>query len=99
MATGGFVTGMVVKIGPSRRMSWFDSTMPWRGPALMAGSQSGGDIMPWMLFWNDRYCSMRNWSGVALPYQTGRYQHGLAWSRARDISRKYDGQKKPGPMS
>src|SRR5437867_461817 len=92
-ATGFFRTGSVVKIGPSFWKSWLVSTIPWRPSALSAGSMSGGDIMPWMLVWNDRNCSRRNRSLVVLPYHAGRYQHGFQKSRARAISTKYDGQK------
>src|SRR5690348_3295183 len=93
MATGGLVTGIVVKIVPSFFSRWFDSTIPWRPVALTAGSRSGGDIIPCRCVWNERYCSMRNSSGVVLPYHVGRYQHGFQKSRARDISMKYEGLK------
>src|SRR5262245_4753422 len=93
--TGGRVGGMVVKIVPSRPIRWFDATMPSTALLLAGspGSRSGGDIIPWMLVWSDRYCSRRNWSLVVLPYHVGRYQLGRARSRARANSRNMDGLK------
>src|SRR5262245_17888490 len=89
-ATGGRVTGMVVRMVPRRAISLFDSTTP-SAAAFFAGSNgsmSGGEIMPWRLVMKERYCSRRKRSAGVLPYHVGRYQHGLLKSRARAISRK-----------